>query len=411
MLETIAKILSKGCFCDHCLGRFYYGLLGGMSNQDKGRAIRNVMAMMIDARRIDYSKIDPSNFDSFKFKINKDFIPKSSERCYICGGAFDELSLYAKKAAAKSKDIGFDNFSVGSLVPGNVLNREEEMWELVGIEHVESIKFDLNRELRKKGSEELGKPVEFSNPDVTFIADFESKEVSVSINSIFILGGYKKLSRGIPQCKWGTPGKYKTSVQEIIDGPLLKVTRGKESAFHGFGREDVDARCLDWRPFVIEIVDPKMRKVDIKKMEKIINRSKKAKVRLFKFVDKSVVRRVKTEMGDKTYQVTVLFDKPVSDKDLRKIKSIIGQITQRTPNRVAHRRADLIRRRLVKKISYKRLTGKSIMLTVTGTSGLYIKELVHGDEGRTKPSIAETLGVKAPPKGLDVIKVDGPKNL
>jgi tRNA pseudouridine(54/55) synthase len=146
------------------------------------------MAMMIDAKKIDCSKIEPSNFDGFKFKINKEFSPKPREKCYICDGAFDELGVYAKKAAAKSKDIGFDNFSVGSVLPGSVLNREEEMWELVGIEHVESIKFDLNRELRKKVSEELSKPVEFANPDVMFIADFENKEVSVAINSIFHTG-------------------------------------------------------------------------------------------------------------------------------------------------------------------------------------------------------------------------------
>ena len=55
----------------------------------------------------------------------------------------------------------------------------------------------------------------------------------------------------------------------------LKTTKGKRNAFHGMGREDIDARCLDWRPFVIEIIEPKKRDFGLKKLEKRINKSKK----------------------------------------------------------------------------------------------------------------------------------------
>ena len=37
--------------------------------------------------------------------------------------------------------------------------------------------------------------------------------------------------------------------------------------------------------------------------------------------------------------------------------------------------------------------------------GLYIKELITGDEGRTSPSVAEILDVKAKPLELDVLEV------
>ena len=37
--------------------------------------------------------------------------------------------------------------------------------------------------------------------------------------------------------------------------------------------------------------------------------------------------------------------------------------------------------------------------------GLYIKELVSGDEGRTIPSVASILKTKAKPCELDVLKV------
>ena len=282
---------------------------------------------------------------------------------------------------------------------------------MTGIEYVESIKFDLNREMRRSVTESIRKPVNFDNPDIILLFDFSNGDVRVKINSLFILGYYQKLARGIPQSKWGTPGKYRTSVQEIVAKPLVKAQKGKDTAFHGYGREDVDARCLGWRPFVIEILEPKKRNLNLKEIERVINKNKKVKIKLVKPVDKSIVRRIKSEMGDKTYRVTVEFDKPVKKSELKKLKSLIGPINQRTPVRVAHRRADLTRKRLVKELKYKVLSPKRIELTIRTNAGLYVKELVHGDEGRTKPSVAELLGVKAKPKDLDVIKIECPKNL
>ena len=39
---------------------------------------------------------------------------------------------------------------------------------------------------------------------------------------------------------------------------------------------------------------------------------------------------------------------------------------------------------------------------IVGEGGLYIKELISGDDGRTKPSFAEILGCKAICVKLDV---------
>ena len=95
-------------------------------------------------------------------------------------------------------------------------------------------------------------------------------------------------------------------------------------------------------------------------------------------------------------------------EDLEKIKQI-GQINQRTPQRVLHRRADLLRRRNVKSMQVKYVNSKKFLLTVKTDAGLYVKELVSGDAGRTKPSISELLGQKCVCKYLDVIKIEWKK--
>ena len=94
-----------------------------------------------------------------------------------------------------------------------------------------------------------------------------------------------------------------------------------------------------------------------------------------------------------------------------KLKSVInelkGLVKQRTPNRVAHRRADKVRTREVYDARLEKVAGKTARITVVGSSGLYIKELVSGDQGRTKPSLAGVLGFDAKVTELDVINVGG----
>ncbi|MEM2987541.1 MAG: tRNA pseudouridine(54/55) synthase Pus10, partial [Candidatus Bathyarchaeia archaeon] len=80
-------------------------------------------------------------------------------------------------------------------------------------------------------------------------------------------------------------------------------------------------------------------------------------------------------------------------------------IKQRTPLRVLHRRADLTREKYIYEVKAKRLSPNRAELKVRCQGGLYVKELVTGDGGRTTPSVSEILGNKAKPIKLDVLKV------
>jgi tRNA pseudouridine synthase 10 len=46
-------------------------------------------------------------------------------------------------------------------------------------------------------------------------------------------------------------------------------------------------------------------------------------------------------------------------------------------------------------------------LTIEAESGTYIKELISGDDGRTRPSISEMIGVPCKVAELDVIEIKG----
>jgi tRNA pseudouridine synthase 10 len=52
-----------------------------------------------------------------------------------------------------------------------------------------------------------------------------------------------------------------------------------------------------------------------------------------------------------------------------------------------------------------RLEGEHIFIKCEG--GLYVKELITGDEGRTKPNLSELIGIPVQVVELDVLEVSG----
>jgi len=418
MQTKLLKIL-KFPVCDNCLGRIISAqLLHGFSNAERGKVLRTWVAFLLDAKILKLDAIEPSNFAEFKFKNIKLEVKK--KECYFCQNFFAKIDEWVERIKKRIVEYEFDSFLIGCKPNSEMLKREEEIFEEVGIEFAESIREEITREIGKKLSKELKKNFDPKSPEITILVDLEESKISASIKSLFIYGEYKKLVRGIPQAKWicgnckgkgcvkckGTGKLYPTSIQEIIEKPLLKLTKGKSSSFHAQGREDIDARCLDWRPFVIEIKKPKLRKIDLKKIEKEINKSKKVKVRGLKFVEKHFVKLLKAERRDKTYAVEVVFKRNVDEKRLWFLKSLENKvIEQKTPLRVLHRRSDKLRKRRVLKISWKVLSKRKILFKIKAQAGLYIKEFITGDKGRTKPSIAEILDNEVRSIKLDVIKI------
>ena len=405
MLELAAKIL-KHNVCDHCFGRQFAQLGSGFNNAERGKALRTAVALAIDSHmKFD---VDPNNFAGYRFRQNQEFekLPKEKKPCEICNGLFENLDKLAERVAKQAGKYEFNNFLVGTQISEDLLKREEKLWESVGIDYTEPLRGELNREIGKRLEKLTGKRADLKNPNVTILLDLEKNKVVVSANPLFVFGGYKKVKRGIPQSKWGTPHKYPTSVEEEIGKPLLKLTGGKDTKFHGMGREDIDALCLDWRPFVIEIEKPTKRVVDFKKLAKLVAKNKKVQVSQLKISDMETVRKIKAAAPDKTYRALVVLNKSVKPSELSKLKLLIGvTINQKTPNRVLHRRADLQRKRVVMGLKWKMKGKKSLEFVIQGSAGLYIKELISGDEGRTKPSVSEILGVPAKVKELDVVKI------
>ena len=102
------------------------------------------------------------------------------------------------------------------------------------------------------------------------------------------------------------------------------------------------------------------------------------------------------------------FDLPDDETILKVLESLNGiKLAQRTPERVAHRRSDLIRKRTVFEanspfIEINEEGQREIEITLRCESGTYVKETVHGDSGRTQPSVAALIKAKCKVVWLDV---------
>jgi tRNA pseudouridine synthase 10 len=322
---------------------------------------------------------------------------------------------------AKSGSYEFTSFLVGTRL-NNELFKKDAQLNQISPDYSESIKEEINRTIGKRIESEYQKQVEHKEPDLFFLADLQKNVIFIESKNVYIYGGYKKLARGIPQttwnckacngkgckqCKW-TGRSYRTSVQHIIEKPILDQLSSAQSSFHGAGREDVDVRCLDYRQFIIEISNPRKRTVDLEKLYREINRSKSVQVSKLKLASKVDIASIKEERYDKTYHAVATFVKNVGESDLLKVVSLKGTlIKQKTPLRVVHRRADIVRERKIRNIEVKKISARKVDLLIECEAGTYVKELISGDKGRTRPSISEILDNDVKRIVLDVVKIGG----
>jgi len=340
---------------------------------------------------------------SKKSKVNE-------KDCLLCGGIFLNIEELGKKSVDILKSIKGDvkTFAVGHRIPKYMDSFEEKVWEQVDITKAESIKGELNRELGKY-IEKHSKFKFKSHPDVRLLINPITKEIEKKISNVYYYGRYKKLKRFVRQTK--RRDSDDESVEGFMENPILKLIGGTKAVLHGAGREDIDATMIgSGRPFVVEIMNPKFRRLSAKKIENAINKSANGAIKIvgLKESDKGQIEIIKRAKFDKTYDAEVEVDKPVSAEDLKNIPESV-MLNQRTPLRVLSRRADLIRKRRVKSIKTEigKKKSKKFRMRLVTQAGTYVKEFISGDEGRTIPSVSAMLKRKAKCIELNVIEVHG----
>ncbi|MEX2721024.1 MAG: tRNA pseudouridine(54/55) synthase Pus10, partial [Candidatus Wukongarchaeota archaeon] len=397
----------------------------GEKEEDREKALKILYAAFKSGSKLagtTFEKVVGKEGDLYQ-KFKKDY----GEVCWLCEGLFSRLESLALKVVKAGKKVEFETFLIGCVVNPLLIEREDCLRAEYGLVWGESLKSELNREVGKIVSKLAGKGVDFNRPDVVFLMDLVSDVVEVKASSIFVYSRYRKLKVGVPQAPWfcknckgvgcdecgGSGRRYETSIAELICEPAQELAKGVGWKFHAAGREDVDALMLgSGRPFVIEVKNPKIRSVDLKLLQEKISEVGRGIIEVdsFRFSDKEEVRRLKeaSSMARKTYRTIVKLENEAIEENLKVLEEQFSgvNVSQRTPTRVLHRRTDIERIKKVFSLKARKIDRFHVELLITTQGGTYVKELISGDEGRTKPSVAEVLGIKAECLELSVVSVE-----
>jgi tRNA pseudouridine synthase 10 len=429
-------LLSKYPICDHCLGRQFAALGYSMENNVRGASLKVVLTMQANdllkeasvegINRLQvlaangFSKTAQETLKHLKQEPNL-----QTEKCFLCDDTFDKVEELTQKALSALYNYDFFTYLVGIELPVKIEEREDDFKAAFDINTAESMKHAFGRLFGKAIGAHTGKEAEYLIPDVVVIVNPFLDKINLQVNPLFIGGRYRKLVRTVSQSKWlcsncrgsgcekcgGTGKMYSESVEEFVSKPVLDVAGGVETFFHASGREDIDARMLGaGRPFIVEVSKPKKRFIDLNAMEETINTGAVDKVEVsgLHFTTKDKVRRLKKgESAVKEYRLIAEFENNILVEDLCLIEEKLSEVTikQQTPMRVLHRRADLTRERYIYKVKVKKVSLKMALMEIRCQGGLYVKELVSGDEGRTVPSVSSLLGNRAKTLKLDVLNV------
>ena len=259
---------------------------------------------------------------------------------------------------------------------------------------------------------------------------------------VLLMGSYIKHSRAISQTPWTIDGDDSppaaaspttdstaaaasaalvrpksritaTSVEEELTCHLLPHFVCSSHRFSSSGREDLDVRMLgEGRTFVLEIIDAKRVPAEDDAtvwmaMERAVNSgSESVDVRGVRLCSKAEFAAMKAgvETKCKRYRAIVHAMDALSEARLAPLRALTFPliVQQRTPIRVLHRRSALTRVKVLHSVEWSVINAHWLQIDIVTSAGMYVKEWVHGDRGRTVPSLSSLLGTLCECVQLDV---------
>ncbi|CAN8070073.1 unnamed protein product, partial [Agarophyton chilense] len=245
----------------------------------------------------------------------------------------------------------------------------------------------------------------------------EREAVAVSVrvltDPILLAARYVKLSRALSQTPWHVASPRATeSVQAVVERAVRAELPFQSATFTAGGREDVDVRMLHHgRPFVLQLrgahVVPSLVNADaLRRVQHALKHSVRlCELRVAPREYAAEMRAFETSKR-KHYRCVVYVARALDHNAFNALRMRHVSLLQRTPLRVLHRRSHAVRTRVVYHCCVARvLNDHFVVLDVVTQAGTYVKEFVHGDHGRTRPSVAERLRCFADIVQLDVTHI------
>ncbi len=352
-MERVVEILKKYDICDDCLGRQFHELNPKIPNKEKGEILRN------------YAIIN-STYTGKKIEFKK------NENCCLCNNIFSKIDFYVQKVKKELEKYEYETFLIGSKIPAELVSKEEDFWEENGVDLCEAIKSDFNRALGISVRKEINHRMRFENPDIMAVVDIENNKINLQISPLYIQGSYKKKT-------------VKGKVQVSIESTLLKHTGGAEAIFYSIGRLEQNVITSCYRPFVIMLKNPKIRKPALTKMRGEINKLKFVSVSKLSSSDREDIDKLKNEKITASYRITIEFRKKFKDDEIKEIKKKLINLKNR---RVLQFLKQKTRNPYIRRMNVK-VSGKKFIIDIESTVGFSVNSFL---DGKSKPNLTKLIG-------------------
>ena len=239
--------------------------------------------------------------------------------------------------------------------------------------------------------------------------------VTCAREPVYLAFRYRKLGRRTPQSSWVVDGRVKGigSVEEYVCAAAKAVADCDAVKFAASGREDWDVRMLgNGRPAYAELQNcRRWSATDV--VGDFAREVAKASNGVVEAIQVEIADKAKADAVNasaetkvKTYACVVWFSADRSDEDARRVSASAPlAVQQKTPVRVMHSRSLATREKRVLRLKLTLTNPRFGVLELDTSAGMYIKEFVHGDLGRTEPSLASLAGCDADILQLDVLDV------
>ncbi|KAL3094974.1 hypothetical protein niasHS_006325 [Heterodera schachtii] len=214
-----------------------------------------------------------------------------------------------------------------------------------------------------------------------------------------------------------------SSISEKIAGAMVRHFGADGSRFIASGREDIDVRMLgNGRPFAVQLLNARKTAclrtrasaaTALSALAAQINaseeRTRDISVHALAHVSAKQAQQLNVgqEEKRKTYSALCCTRTPlVDDVPLRTLHAhpFPVQVAQRTVVRVLRRRPLIDRTRFVYAMRAFALDRHHFVLRLETQAGTYVKEFVHSDFGRTRPSVAQLMGLEL--GQVDIVQLD-----
>jgi len=390
-VEQAEKLLADVPLCDRCLGRLFAMLGRGLSNAERGRALKLAVLMRLHARIREGDKEALERFRAIAPNIGQPASRLYEElfgsrlevrQCYLCDGVLDAfIEEAARKAFEVLKEYNVRRFLIGVRVAPKYINGEEELKAKYQLKYGESLKSELKREIGKLIQARYGLEPEFSRPEGVATIEFPEGLVEVSIRRLGVSATYRRWDR------WSPIRPYEE--HPLVQG-LVKAFEGSSASIYGLVRDEIGVRVLGLGvPLVVEVSKPKTRgalsrgdRVQVIGSELEVN-----DLDVEPPGQESLSRRVRL------YRCVIMSESPLSEAALSLASSSLTgkQVSQRVGPHEATAS--------VRGVSCRLVADHVAECLVAADERLYVRELVTG-EG-TSPSLAEALGSR-----LDCLEFD-----